>query len=225
MDVKVISLARGQRGDQVLQQLRTMAISYQLKPGEKLNEADLAKRLGVSRTPIREALMALAHEGFLDDTGRGYVRKNLNVQEMKNLYEARLALEKECCRYAIERATDEQIQELRHYCERSHAAEQSAPVKELVELDEGFHLKIAEMSGNIELVKLMEWIHQRIRFIRWISMDTVGRDATQRQHSILLDAMQERDYAAAEKLITAHISRRQDQIVDAVTKGLARIFL
>ncbi|HUG57521.1 MAG TPA: GntR family transcriptional regulator [Candidimonas sp.] len=225
MDVKVISLARGQRGDEVLQQLRDMAISYQFKPGEKLNEVELANRLGVSRTPIREALMTLAHEGFLDDTGRGYVRKSLNVQEMKNLYEARLALEKECCRYAIERASDEQIQELRRYCEHSHSVEKSTPVKELVELDEGFHLKIAEMSGNAELVKLMEWIHQRIRFMRWVSMDTVGREATQHQHGMLLDAIQARDYEATEKLITAHISRRQDQIVDAVTKGLARIFL
>lgn len=225
MDIKAISMARGRRGDEVLQQLRDMAISYELKPGEKLNEAELAGRLGVSRTPVREALMALAHEGFLDDTGRGYARKALNVQEMKNLYEARLALEKECCRYAIERASDEQLQGLRQYYEHSRSVETSTPVEELVELDEGFHLKIAEMSGNAELVKLMEWIHQRIRFMRWISMDTAGRDATQKQHGMLLNAMQARDYAAVEKLITAHISRRQDQIVDSVTKGLARIFL
>ena len=93
-----ISSSRGKRGEEVLNRLRDMAIFFEFKPGERLSEAGLAEQLGVSRTPVREALMTLAHEGFLEPAGRGYVRRKFDVQEMKDLYELRLGLEKECCR-------------------------------------------------------------------------------------------------------------------------------
>ncbi|MYN14294.1 FCD domain-containing protein [Pusillimonas sp. TS35] len=225
MQARTISRARGKRGEEVLDRLRDMAIFYDLKPGEKLNEAELAQQLGVSRTPVREALMALAYEGFLDESGRGYVRRRLDVREMKDLYELRLGLEKECCRYAVERASDAQIAELADYLAHSRAVPSSEPVARLVGLDEGFHLRLAQMSGNAELERMMVWLNRRIRFMRWISMDAGVRASTQGQHQALLDALARRDAAAMEALITAHISLRQDQIVAAVTKGLAKIYL
>lgn len=225
MQSRTISPARGKRGEDVLNRLRDMAIFYEFKPGERLNEAELAQRLGVSRTPVREALMALAYEGFLEATGRSYVRRHLNVQEMKDLYEVRLGLEKDCCRYAVERATPEQIAELEAFVMHSRSVPSSAPVHELVALDEGFHDRLARMSGNAELANIMVWVNRRIRFMRWISIDENVRASTQDQHRELVDALKARDAERMQALITAHISLRQDQIVAAVTKGLARIFL
>lgn len=220
-----ISSSRGQRGEDVLNRLRDMAIFFEFKPGERLNEAGLAQRLGVSRTPVREALMTLAHEGFLEPSGRGYVRRKFDVQEMKDLYELRLGIEKECCVYAVRRSTDEQIDALAAYLDHSRSIPADTPVTELVKLDEGFHRRLAQMTGNAEMERMMVWMNRRIRFMRWISMDEQKRDSTQRQHTELLEALRRRDEPAMIEMITKHISLRQDQIVEAVTKGLARIFL
>lgn len=220
-----ISRSRGKRGEDVLNRLRNMAIFFEFKPGERLNEADLAERLGVSRTPVREALMTLAHEGFLEQAGRGYVRRKFDVQEMKDLYELRLGIEKECCTYAVRRASDEQIEALAAYLDHSRSIPADTPVTELVRLDEGFHQRLAQMTGNGELERMMIWMNRRIRFMRWISMDGGRRDSTQKQHTALLDALRHRDEPTMIELMSSHISLRQDQIVEAVTKGLARIFL
>lgn len=221
----IISPSRGKRGEEVLNRLRDMAIFFEFKPGERLNEAELAERLGVSRTPVREALMTLAYEGFLEQAGRGYVRRRFDVQEMKDLYELRLGIEKECCAYAVKRATDEQIEALTAYLDRSRSIPSDTPVTELVLLDEGFHQRLAQMTGNGEMERMMIWMNRRIRFMRWISIEGERRDSTQKQHTALLDALRRRDEQAMLALMSAHISLRQDQIVDAVTKGLARIFL
>lgn len=221
----VISSARGKRGEEVLNRLRDMAIFFDFKPGERLNEAELALRLGVSRTPVREALMTLALEGFLEEAGRGYVRRKFDVQEMKDLYELRLGVERDCCRYAVLRATDEQIAALAEYVERSRHVPDDTPVTELVKLDEGFHQRLAQMSGNREMERLIVWVNRRIRFMRWISMDGPRREGTQEQHTALLEALRRRDESAMIDLITTHISLRQDQIVEGVTRGLAKIFL
>src|SRR5690606_10748749 len=221
----IISASRGRRGEEVLNRLRDMAIFFEFKPGERLNEASLAQQLGVSRTPVREALMTLAHEGFLEQAGRGYVRRRFDVQEMKDLYELRLGLEKECCIYAVRRATPEQVDALGAYLDHSRSNAADTPVTELVKLDEGFHQRLAQMTGNAELERMVVWMNRRIRFMRWISMDAGRRDSTQQQHRELLEALRRRDEAAMLDLITAHISLRQDQIVDAVTRGLAHIFL
>src|SRR5690606_28199303 len=203
MQARTISPVRGKRGEDVLDRLRSMAIFYEFKPGERLNEAELADALGVSRTPVREALMALAHEGFLETSSRGYVRRKLDVKEMKDLYELRLIIEKECCRYAAQRATDEQIAELGQYLAHSRSVAPSTSVTELVELDEGFHDRLASMTGNAELEKMLVLINRRIRFMRWISMDNAVRESTQDQHSALLNALQERDAEKMQALMTA----------------------
>lgn len=220
-----ISRVRRERGSGVLNTLRQMAISYQLKPGERLSEIELAQRLGVSRTPVREALNRLVTDGFLQPSTRGFVRRPLDVQESLDLYEARAAVERECLRLAILRATDEQIAEAGAYLRQSMKAPAGTPVEQLVEFDEGFHLRIAQMAGNAELLRMLTSLNERIRFIRWLNMENVGRKSTQQQHQAILRAISERDAAAGEKQLSEHIGLRREQVVDAITRGLARIYL
>ena len=220
-----ISAVRRERGSSVLSILRDMAISYQLKPGERLSEIELAERLGVSRTPVREALNTLATDGFLVASSRGFARRPLDIQEMQNLYEARMAVERECLRLAMERATAEQIRALTTFLEHSKSVPPDTPVRALVALDESFHLQIADMAGNAELRRMLASLNERIRFIRWIDMETVGRDSTQKEHQQIARALKARDWAAGEQHLGAHIGLRREQIVEAITRGLARIYL
>ena len=220
-----ISAVRRERGSSVLSILRDMAISYQLKPGERLSEIELAERLGVSRTPVREALNTLATDGFLVASSRGFARRPLDIQEMQDLYEARMAVERECLRLAMERATAEQIRALITFLEHSKSVSHDTPVRELVALDESFHLQIADMAGNAELRRMLASLNERIRFIRWIDMETVGRDSTQKEHQQIARALKARDWVAGEHHLGAHIGLRREQIVEAITRGLARIYL
>jgi DNA-binding GntR family transcriptional regulator len=212
-------------GAGVFEALRKMAISYEMKPGERLNELDLAEKLGVSRTPIREALKRLAAEGLLMESSRGYVRRPLEIQEMLGLYEARVAIERECFRLAFERATDAELQETTDYLKASMQVPADTAIEQLVELDEGFHLRIADMAKNTELKRILISLNERIRFIRWIDMENVGRDSTQKEHWEIVTALHERDLERGLAQLASHISLRREQIVEKITKGLAKIYI
>ena len=211
-----ISNIRHERGSSVYSTLRDIAISYEFKPGERLSESELALRLGVSRTPVREALTRLVADGFLLPASRGYMRRELDVKESLDLYEARVA---------VERATDAQIDEARAYLEQSQRVASDTPVRQLVDLDEGFHLRIADMAGNAELRRMLVSLNERIRFIRWIDMENVGRASTQQEHLEILQALSDRDAQASERLMAEHIGLRREQIVEAIARGLTRIYL
>ena len=215
---------RGRSSD-VFAALRKMAISYEMKPGERLNELELAEQFGVSRTPIREALTRLASEGLLVESTRGYVRKPLDVQEMTDLYEARMAIERECLRLAFERASQAQLDEIAHYLQASMEAPATTSTETLVELDEGFHLRIADMAGNAELKRMLVSLNERMRFVRWIDMENVGRESTQHEHAEIVQALRMHDADMAQNILARHIHARRDRIVETITKGLARIYL
>ncbi|MBV6306897.1 GntR family transcriptional regulator [Candidimonas humi] len=210
---------------QVYEKLREMVILYDIKPGERLNEVALAEKLEVSRTPIRDALNLLARDGFLEESGRGYVRRSLNLKETLDLYEAREAIEVECLRLAAQRATPAQLDEVEAFLARSRETPQDCPVLDLVALDEQFHDMLAELSGNSELRRMLDELNARIRFVRWISMEQIGRGKTQAEHAEILAALRGKDLEAAQARMRKHISQRTLQIKEAITAGLARIFL
>lgn len=218
-----ISSIRRERGSGVFNTLREMAISCQLKPGERLSEIELAARLGVSRTPVREALNRLVTEGFLQPCSRGFMRRPLDVQETLDLYEARVAVERECLRLALLRGTPEQFEEAQAFLNHSRAVSPDTPMSELVALDEAFHRRLAAMSGNAELQRMLASLNDRIRFLRWIDMEHVGRDSTQQEHQSILEALRQRDGPAAEQHLSDHIVLRRDQIAEAIRLTLARL--
>src|ERR1700745_3877723 len=113
-----VELASDSIVDRVYEQLKAMAGSYELKPGERLNEGELAKRLGVSRTPLREALNRLNTEGFLRFApGRGFCCRQLDAHEIFDLYELRKSIEVASIRLALKRAKDEDIDALLAFLE------------------------------------------------------------------------------------------------------------
>lgn len=205
--------------------LRSMAMTYGFQPGQRLNEGELARELDVSRTPLREAMHRLTSEGLLVLVrGRGFYARPLDVKEVFDLYEARRALEMATSRLACERADDSWLAAIDAYLEASVKAQESAPVGQLLQFDEGFHERIAEITGNAELLRMLRNINARIHFFRWVDMQG-RRDKTQSEHRALVDAIRERDAERAANVMRIHITRRQDQIVEVVREGYARLFM
>lgn len=211
--------------DRVYEQLRTMAITYQLRPGERIGEVELAERFGVSRTPVREALHRLAKEGLLTFTAmRGFASRALDPKEVFDLYETRLAIESATICLAAERAAPEDLADLQTFLDHSRAVSEQSPTDELVTLDEQFHVRLATLSGNREMVNVLANINARIRFVRWIDMGN-RRSTTQAEHQDLLSAVKERDAVRCQNIIRRHIGLRLDQIVEAIREGYARIYV
>jgi len=218
----------GTRGtvDRVYEELKNQAISYAIKPGSRLNEGEVARSLGVSRTPVREALNRLAAAGFLSFTpSQGFFRKPLDPSEVFDLYEMRQAIEVASVRLAAGRATDEGLRELDQFLTVSSECSDIREVDRLVRFDEEFHERIVRLSGNREMLSCLLNINDRIRFFRWVDMESGRRRNTQEEHREVHSALQARDGERAATMLYSHIARRRDQIIAQVREGYARIYV
>lgn len=212
--------------EKVYLRIRDMAIDFDFKPGERLNEVALAKELGVSRTPLREALNRLSIEGLLRFIpGKGFFCRDLDVQEIFALYELRKSLEIAALRLAIRRASDADIREALTFLDSTGPEAGERTIAEMVELDEAYHERLMAMAGNAEMLRVLKNVNARIRFVRWIDMNRGDRPASQREHHSLLEAMQARDETNAVAILERHIDRRMDQITSAIREGYARIYM
>lgn len=212
--------------DSIYQTVRAMAAAFEFKPEERINESDLSKQLGISRTPLREALNRLVAEGLLTaQEGRGFFCRSLVPEQVVELYELRQAIETETVKRAVERASDGELQELKAYLGQiAPSYDSSASAREIVRLDEDFHLRIAALSQNDELVRSLENINERVRYVRWISMRS-KIDLTHAAHEEIVDSMLARDEFAAVNKMRAHIAKSTDEAKQTVRTAFSQIYV
>lgn len=210
----------------IYEKLKVMSVRYEFKPGERLNEGVLAKALGVSRTPLREALTRLFAEGLLLFVpGKGFFCRRLDVNEVFSLYEMRTVLEVGALHISIERAKGEDIDALLAFLDTTGPEPGDRTVDELVDLDETFHERLMTMSGNAEMLRVLQNINARIRFVRWIDMERCDRRVSQNDHREILLGLKARDINVCAPILIRHISRRLDQISSALKEGYAQIYM
>ncbi len=208
----------------VYERIRVMAMTYQFRPGERINEIALAEQLEVSRTPLREALNRLVSEGFVSVVpGRGFFGRMLDAKEIHNLYEVRASLEETIIRLACERASDEELLELEAFA-RSRPTQENGKSLEALRHDEEFHLRIARMTHNAEFVRLLDGINSRIHFVRWIDMRR-HKKLDMKSHVRFAQLLRERDVAACLTDSSVVIRRRYHEIVDVIRTGIAEIYM
>ncbi len=212
------------RVERVYQVLREMAVDFRLKPGERINEVALSKALGASRTPLREALNRLVSENFLTfEPGRGFFGRKLLMKDVADLYQVRGALEQYAVSAATGTASDDELADLSGFLDRT-IADIGHTSEQLLAFDEYFHESIAGLTGNDELVRMLRNLNARIRFFRWVDMQS-RRSRTQNEHREILQAIQQRDGNRASELMTMHISRRSEEIAAAVRECHSRIHM
>ena len=212
--------------DRVYDELKNMAMTYALKPGLRLSEIELSKQLGVSRTPLREALSRLNTEGFIRfSPGEGFYNRDLNQKEIFDLYELRKAIELHGIRLAIRHAKDGEIGALQTFLDETGPEEGDRTTRELVKLDETFHERLLKMSENLELVRVLRNVNERIQFVRWIAMDPAVRPRTQKEHREILAALLKRNQEQAIELLDRHVSRRLETIVSTIKDAILHIYM
>lgn len=214
------------RVENTYDRLKAMAVGFEIKPSNRLNEGALARELGVSRTPLREALNRLvAEQLFVFKPGVGFFCRALDPQTIFELFELRKIIENAAVRLVIERADQQTLETLRADLFCHGLSVTNLTVKEACARDEAFHLGIASAAGNAELFKSLERLNERIRYVRWVRMAGARIKSSKEEHKLIMAALLDRDAMAATKAISGHIEARKDQIVAAVREGISNIYL
>lgn len=212
--------------DLIYERLKGMAMTFAIRPGERVNEVELARALNVSRTPLREALNRLMVDGFLTRSpNKGFSGRPLDAKQVYDLYEMRMALESGAVRFACERASNDELLDLEGFVRASKDCPEDSSAANLLSLDEQFHERIAQLTGNREMVRTLAAINARVHYVRWIDMRAGRRRHTQQEHLRIVKALRDRNGAKAVQLVEAHISLRLDQIVEMIRVGFAEIYM
>ncbi len=212
--------------DRIYANLKDRISHFEIKPDEKLVETEIAKQLCASRTPLREALNRLVAEGFLTfKKDRGFSCRTLHAEDILNLYQAREAIECKIVELACTHAENGLLQKLRSklLCDESRYHETS-PAQMLVKTDEAFHMQLAELSNNSELIRMLTNLNDRLQFIRTIDLED-RRVVTPKNHMDIIDAIIEGNTEKAVSCMRAHIVRSRKEATEAVKKAYTRIYV
>jgi DNA-binding GntR family transcriptional regulator len=217
--------------NRVYESLRRMAADFEFMPDARINEGELAKRLETSRTPLREALNRLVAEGFLTfQSGRGFFCRSLSPARILDLYQTRVAVECEALYLACEVADDAAIEAVQTQLHAVSTDYQTStdPIR-LLDMDEAFHMHLAALSGNQELVRILKNLNDRIRYVRLIDLKAL-RDQPDvadrmRAHNAIIDALVARDAIGAIRAMRAHIERRRTDATEAVRRAYSQLYV
>lgn len=196
-------------------QLRDKILSHELKPGDRLVEDDICTQLSAGRTPVREALLRLQGEGLVSRR-RGWAVGNGAPLAFRSIFEGRMAIEGYATRLAAERATAEDVAQLRALLKQMDAAE-SISRSEVNRLNKIFHRHLIALADNPYFVEQ----HERTQFEYWslrlpviFAQDQLSHSGV--QHAAIVDALERRDGDLAERLAREHIATTMHIVADAL---------
>ena len=195
--------------DHIFEKLQQAIYSGKLKSGERLTEKKIAEELGVSRTPVREALYRLTSLGLIKMIPhRGFLISRWSSKEIEDVIELRSVLEAFAGRLAIRHISEKEIDELKDLINKMRKAVSKRDVIKASCLNSLFHDKIVLASRNKELSEVMEPIKNKIYHFRIISISTPNRlKKSFEEHKKILDAIINKDSELAQELISQHIKK------------------
>lgn len=200
----------------VYSQIKNLILSNEVMPGQKLHHQELSERLGVSRTPVREALTRLVQEGYVSFLpNRGFTCKEIRMQEAEELYDLREALEAFAVEKAIMNLTDAGLDGLRRRMDCYGEDVHKRFSRERLVYDQAIHLEIARLAGNETMKNSLGHVFERIVLKRRTDglYDAARGVAAHDEHLQLFDAMARRDVAAGVRIIRAHIQEGKSNVL------------
>lgn len=201
--------------DRAYAQLRDAVVDGDLHPGEPLYEIHLAERLGMSRTPVREALKVLARDGYLEELpSRGYTVPRRSLDDLREFFELREVLESTAARYAALRATRSELEQLDHVCTRY---EREKDEEKWAQMGHEFHTLVVQAARNTRLQAMLHSLNAQIVISRRAvsRLDPARRAFAIRDHRAIYEAIQARDEAQAQALAAEHVRRSYETTLRA----------
>ncbi|ORM69701.1 GntR family transcriptional regulator [Pantoea wallisii] len=194
--------------EKVYQALKQDIFAFRLMPGDRFSENELAGRLAVSRTPVRQALFWLEHEGYVEVCFRsGWQIKPFDFNYFEELYDLRTVLEREAVRRLCALpplACAETLTALKQFWIDAARLDDGNAVSTQ---DEGFHMALVAAAGNQEMARIHAGLTEKIRIIRRLDFTREERiEATYREHALILRAIFQQHTEEAQRILTDHIA-------------------
>ncbi|MBD1547007.1 GntR family transcriptional regulator [Roseibium aggregatum] len=207
-DVALVRQERGRgdssRGSKVYQALLERIRNGTLPPGSRMREDEIASLLGVSRTPVREALARLQARGLVESARGGWTIVELTRSQVMELYAMRGVLEGAAARFAAENASSSEIAGLKHVAEMFARSESDASERARVNMI--FHEAIYEAAHNTYLIRMLQDLNDSLALLSDTTFTVEGRvEGAEVEHGLILAAIEARSPDAAEQAARAHI--------------------
>ncbi|MGW6389904.1 GntR family transcriptional regulator [Streptomyces sp. NPDC055103] len=225
-DLKQYGLVRAQERlrDQVGHALRAALIAGELRPGQVYSAPGLAADLGVSATPVREAMLDLAREGLVEPVrNKGFRITEVSERDLDQFTELRTLIEVPTIGRVTRTATREQLEELRPVAEEIVSRAREHDLIGYLEADRRFHLALLSLSGNERLVETVGELRKRSRLYGLTGLDEAGKlVSSAEEHLELLDLMLAGDVHEAEACMSRHLRHVRSLWADAHDKPAGR---
>lgn len=201
--------------DVVFNTLRQAILTGELKPGERLMEIHLANKLGVSRTPIREAIRKLELEGLVTMIPRrGAEVAQITEKSMNDVLEVRRAVDALCVELACERISDEELERLRVACDEFAEQVKTKDVKKIAQADVALHNIIVEATGNQRLISLVNTLSEQMYRYRFEYIkDFTQHESLIEEHRVIYESIVKKDKKTAADAAKLHIDNQKKAII------------
>ncbi len=212
--VETLAPPRANLAEQVYATLKAELHDFLWVAGDRFSETEIGQRLGVSRTPVREALFRLRNEGFLGvESKSGWFVKPIDFARLDMLYDLRVVLESAAIQKLAQRQQDPPALEALKAAWLVPAGERLADPRAVGALDEAFHASLVAATGNEEMARVHQEVTDRIRIVRRLDFTRPDRvDATYQEHAKILRAVIQRKADPALLLIKTHIEQSKAEV-------------
>ncbi|ADM36640.1 GntR family transcriptional regulator [Bacillus spizizenii] len=207
---------------QFYNQLKKMIFNGTFKPGERINETQLAKSFGVSRSPIREAMRLLEKDGLLKaDDRNGFSITSLTAKDVDEIYKIRIPLEQLAVELVIDEADEKELAILEKQLEETEKAiHNGTEDTEIIHLNQNFHELLVDFSHNRHLKNLLEHVNDLIHFCRILNYTGDHRAETiLSEHRKILEEVKKKNKEAAKQYVMAHFNHDCEHLKHVLEEG------
>lgn len=210
MEHKTLSIA-----DQIFEKLESDILNGNYQRGEVLTESGLSESLGVSRTPVREAIFRLEQEHLIGVIPKGIKVIGISFEDIKIIFDMRVRIEGLGARMAAQNATEEQILKMKELSDLQEFYFSKKDIENMKSIDSGFHKTLYEMTNSMHLYQTLYELHKKTLKYRGVSITRESRASLSvKEHREIYEAIAKRDADLAEKLIVKHIENARDNILN-----------
>jgi DNA-binding GntR family transcriptional regulator len=205
---------RANLADHAYAELKGLIHDFQLLPGDRFSETEMGQRLGVSRTPVREALFRLRNEGFLEvESKSGWFIKPIDFDKLDQLYDLRVVLELASVARLCSRSGDSPELDSLKAAWLVPPSERLSNMREVGALDEQFHATLVRAAGNAEVARVHWDVTERIRIVRRLDFTRDDRvEATYIEHAKILRSILQRKPDQAQLLLRSHVEQSKTEV-------------
>lgn len=201
--------------EMVYEELKMQILTGAIVPGTRMMEVELAKEIGVSRTPIREAIRKLEKEGLVTiEPRRGAYASQISTSDMVEILEVRQNMEGLAAYFAASRMTPQQFIELKEVSDKYNESVAQGNMEDMIKYDTRFHRIIVESCNNKILVQMIEQLQELVLRFRYIYYDNFKRaENMPEEHKQIMEAIKSGDADAAREAADVHIDRLKELVI------------